>query len=308
MFRLVLLALIALLSSGCVTSRPSGMTVTPQDDSLARRVAAFAGSSGAHFGVVIEHLESGRRLAWNENERFELASVAKVGLLTEAVARIREGKLTLSERWTVEKNDLAAGSGLLDEFDPGLTPTVRDILRVMIAVSDNTAANIVYDRMTPAAVNVRLESLGFRTLRVLSRIPDREPKETVNSRWKGLRLGEASPAELALFYKRMANGGLLDAEGSKLIYELMKTPRSLDRLMRFIRDREGVTWAGKSGTMDGVRCDSGILTTSKGTFVMVALASRVPDGPRANTAMAEIARAVVDTWSRSLPDVTPLLR
>jgi hypothetical protein len=55
--------------------------------------------------------------------------------------------------------------------------------------------------------------------------------------------------------------------------------------------------------MDGVRCDSGILTTKKGTFVLVALASKVPDGPKANTAMAEMAREIVDSWSRTLPDL-----
>src|ERR1035441_6089609 len=162
--RLVLLAESLLFLSSCTTI-PSSLHVTPPAASLARRVAKLAASSGARMGIVALHVESGRRLELNADDEFEAASVIKVALLTEAAALEREGRFDLTDRWRLTAKNVAAGSGMLDEFDPGLTPTNRDLLQLMIAISDNTAANRFIDLFGAEAVNARMAALGLPGIR-----------------------------------------------------------------------------------------------------------------------------------------------
>ncbi|MDL1951360.1 hypothetical protein FBQ97_16320, partial [Acidobacteria bacterium ACD] len=123
---------------------------------------------------------------------------------------------------------------------------------------------------------------------------------------KSVRAREEAARQEALA-RQVEQRKALVAEASRLLLELLAWPKSLDRLFRTFRDDEGVSWAGKSGTMRGIRGDSGILTTRKGTFVLAAFVDGVDDdrggGPRANTAMAEAAREVVESWSATLPDL-----
>ena len=136
------------------------------------------------MGIVALHVESGRLLELNADDEFEAASLIKIAVLTEAVALEREGRFDLTDRWKLTARNVAAGSGMLDEFDPGLTPTNRDLLQLMIAVSDNTAAERFIDLFGAEAVNARMAALGLPGIRLVGRIPSRE-----RSRRSGLPSG-----------------------------------------------------------------------------------------------------------------------
>lgn len=293
-----------LISLSSCTTIPASLHVTPADAPLARRVAKLAAASEAHMGFVALHVESGRSLTLNADEPFEAASVIKIALLAEAAARASEGALDLTGRWTLAAASVAAGSGMLDEFDPGLQPTNRDLLSLMVAISDNTAANRFIDLFGRDAVNARMAKLGLPGIRLLGRIPDRgkEPPK-----WEPL--GVLTPRDTAEFYRRVATGALLGPEPDGLIARLLAVQHARDRLPRLLLDGEGASWAGKSGSYGSVRNDSGILTTRKGRFVLVALADRIPDRKgataRSTRAMGDIAAAVVADWSASLPDLAP---
>src|SRR5258706_5774236 len=173
--RAVALALLLLL--GACAAPPSGLTLTPADSSLATRVADVAGTAGGRFGIAALHIESGRRLEWNAAESFEAASVIKLALLVEAAARIADGTLDPGARWTLTERRKAAPSSLLDDFDPGLAPTERDLLMLMIARSDNTAANRFIDLFGAETVNKRMERLGFPEKRPLGHLPAPHPRD-----------------------------------------------------------------------------------------------------------------------------------
>jgi beta-lactamase class A len=286
------------------TTIPASLHVTPADAPLARRVAKLAAASGAHMGIVALHVESGRSLTLNADESFEAASVIKIALLAEAAARASEGSLDLTGRWTLTAASVAAGSGMLDEFDPGLQPTNRDLLSLMVAISDNTAANRFIDLFGRDAVNARMARLGLPGIRLLGRIPDRAAEP---AKWEPL--GVLTPRDTAEFYRRVATGTLLGPGPDGVIATLLAVQHTRDRLPRLLLDGNGASWAGKTGSYGGVRNDSGILTTHKGRFVLVALADRIPDEKgattRATRAMGALAAAVVTEWSASLPDVAP---
>ncbi len=295
-----------LLSLSSCTTVPASLHTLPANTPLARRVAALAAKSGAHVGLVALHVESGRRLELDADEAFEGASVIKIALLAEAVALEREGRFDLTDRWKLTAKNVAAGSGMLDEFDPGLTPTNRDLLQLMVAISDNTAADRFIDLFGADAVNARMAALGFPGIRLVGRIPNRgqEPPK-----WPPL--GSMTPRDTAEFYRRLATRSLTGAAGDRLLATFLATQHSHDRLPRLLLDESGTSWAGKTGSYGGVRNDSGILTTKKGRFVLVAFLDRIPDvkGAPATAvrAMGEIAAAIVNAWSAALPDLPPVV-
>ncbi|MBK9373743.1 MAG: serine hydrolase [Holophagales bacterium] len=289
----------------CATAPPRELFVSPPSEPLARRVARHAEASGARMGVVALHVESGRELRWRDTETFEGASIVKLALLVEALARSREGTLELYERWPVPPGAVAAGSGVLDEFGPWLAPTRRDLLRLMMALSDNTSANHFIDAFGAETVNCRMAELGLAGIELVGRIPDLGSPEE-DAPWEPL--GRMTPRDTAELWRRAATGTLLDRESSHLAMRLAANPRTANRIPRLLASLPGNAWAGKTGTMSGVRADSGVLTTPKGTFVFAIFADRIPGGGSlaANHAMGEIAREVVDAWSKDLPDRPPI--
>lgn len=300
----MLAAIVPLLAS-CATAPPRDLLVVPSSEPLARRVARHAETSGARMGVVALHVESGRELRWRDTEPFEGASIVKLALLVEALARSREGTLELYERWLLPSRAVAAGSGVLDEFEPWLAPTQRDLLRLMLALSDNTSANHFIDTFGAESVNCRMAGIGLAGIELVGRIPDLGSPEE-DAPWKPL--GRMTPRDTAELWRRAATGTLLDRESSRLAMRLAANPRTANRIPRLLASRPGYAWAGKTGTMSGVRADSGVLTTPKGTFVLAIFADEIPGGGSlaANNAMGEIARDIVDEWSRDLPDRAPI--
>jgi beta-lactamase class A len=118
------------------------------------------------MGVCVRDLASGQELGVCMDEPLPMASVCKVPVLVTAFRASDAGRLDLAER--VEFTDACRcfGSGLFNAFDPGIHPTVRDLLLMMIVVSDNAATDLVVDRLTPEGVTACMRDLGFRDIRV----------------------------------------------------------------------------------------------------------------------------------------------
>ena len=270
-------------------------------------VASASARCGCRIGVAAKHLESGRTYEHLAEAEFEGASVTKIAVLTEAMAASREGRVSLADRWTMTESEKADGSGVLVMLDDGLAPTWSDLLTLMIGPSDNTATNAWIERLGIASINTRMESLGLSHVRLLGTLPAYARREEEPSPWKGFRFGLLTPRDVAAWYERVARGELLDAESSGRIFGYLdKDPTRLRAARRFSSD---ALWAGKSGTMSGVRNDSGILRTKKGRFVLVvftdgsaASAPNAADHPSV-IAIADVAKAIGDAWSLALPDL-----
>jgi len=259
------------------------------------------------MGVAARHLESGRSYERNAEEEFESASVIKIAVVTEAIARVRAGEIDLADRWMLTAEKKADGSGTLLILDPGLNPTWSDLITLMIGPSDNTATNAWIERLGIEKINARMASLGFSRIRLFSLIPALSRAREEPSPWSGFKLGAITPRDVAEWMARVARGELLDAEASKRIFEYLdKDPSRLRIARRFPSE---ALWAGKTGSMRGVRNDTGILRTKKGRFALTVLT----DGSKAEgessadhpsvLAIADVAKAIVDAWSAQLPDL-----
>ena len=295
-----------LLSCASTATAPRPPAAVGSLSPIDAAVDAGSRACSCRIGVAARHVESGLAYDRLAGERFEAASVIKIAVLTEAMAAAREGRVDLAERWTLTPSNKGSESGWLRLFDAGLEPTWNDLATLMIGPSDNTATNAWIERLGIGAINARMESLGFPGLKVLSVLPWLDPS-VPGPRWSGLRFGDATPGETAEWFSRVATGDLLDEEASGRIFRYLDTAPSRARIAR--RFSSAALWAGKTGTMSGVRNDSGILRTGKGRFVLVVFTDGSPDASDsapihpAAVAMGDIARTIVDEWSRNLPDV-----
>jgi beta-lactamase class A len=125
---------------------------------LDAELARFPGRAG----VWVKHLTSGDEAGVRADEVFNSASVIKLAVLVLAYREADSGALALGERITLKKDDVRGGSGIFRYHDPGLQPTLRDVLLQMVVTSDNTATDVAIARVGGVArVNAWLSEAGY---------------------------------------------------------------------------------------------------------------------------------------------------
>lgn len=125
---------------------------------LDAEVARFPGLAG----VWVKHLPSGEEAAVRGDAGFNSASVIKIPVLALAMRMADANRISLTERVTLMQQDYVGGSGIFRYNDPGLQPTLRDVLLQMIITSDNTATDVAIGKVGGvAAVNAWLREAGY---------------------------------------------------------------------------------------------------------------------------------------------------
>jgi beta-lactamase class A len=118
-------------------------------------------------GIYVKHLGTGEEAAVRPDVAFEAQSVIKLAVAIRSYQLADEGLLHLDERVRVTRSDFAVGTGVLQYFQEGLTPTVRDLVTAMIVVSDNTAAGLLLARIGGVAgLNAWLAASGYPQTRL----------------------------------------------------------------------------------------------------------------------------------------------
>ena len=155
-----------------------------------RALDAIVAQAGGEVALAAMNLTSGEEVARNAERSMPTASVFKLPLLVEVFRQAEEGALDLDERVTLGAEDVVMGSGILRDFGPGLQPTLRDLAMMMVIVSDNSATNLLLDRVGgPRQVNATMSELGLPSIVVHRRIMFGEI--TTNG-----SLAEAAPRDL----------------------------------------------------------------------------------------------------------------
>src|SRR3954466_1268472 len=126
-------------------------------------------SVNATWGIYVKSLESGEEIAIDADRQMETMSTIKIPLMIEALEQVKAGKFKLTDKYTFVEGDSQPGTGTIQRLDPGAVMTVKDLITMMIIVSDNTATEVLY-RMVggPDAVNARMQSLGLKTTRAMN--------------------------------------------------------------------------------------------------------------------------------------------
>jgi beta-lactamase class A len=247
------------------------------------------------MGVAIMDLTDGRTLLLNPDAVFAQASSIKVTVLAELYRQQQEaelgqpGKAKLSDLYTVSASDLVADSFIMGGLTPGVTRvTNRDLATFMVAVSDNSATNVLIDRVGIANVNAMLDSLGLTHTRLQRKMMD------VKAAQAG-RENLSTPRDMMTLFAFLQQGKLLNKSLTDDFFKVLGTPKQSD-IPRFIPD--GIVCANKPGELAGVRNDVGIVFVPNRPFVIAVMTAYLKREQDGDDAIAKIAGAAYDYFDR----------
>ena len=244
-------------SSPGPTPAPSPTPAPTPPDWLDRRVRAEVAAFQGNVQLYAKNLDTGAVYSFGGDERVRTASTIKIAVMVEAWAQVAEGRAKWSDELTLTKEKKVSGAGILPELDEGLRLTLRDGVRLMMTLSDNTATNLVVDRLTADAVNARMASLGLREVRLMRKVggggESEEGKRPENKRFG---LGRATPREWVVLMEKLERGEVVSAEASKEMLDLMKREQGTNGIWRALWR---VPKATKSGALDALRSNVGII-------------------------------------------------
>jgi beta-lactamase class A len=241
------------------------------DDQVKPLVASFKGK----VSLFAKNLDTGETYAFSADERVRTASTIKIAVMIEAFARVAEGKIKWTDEVVLTKEKKVSGSGILTELSDGLHLTLRDAVNLMMILSDNTATNLVLEVLTTDAVNVRMEALGFKNIKIMRRIGSGgESVAGKDPENKKYGLGMATPREMVVVMERLERGEIISPAASKEMIDLMKREQGRNAIGRSLWT---VPMASKYGALDRLRSAVGILYTKKGKIAMAISCDEMPE-------------------------------
>lgn len=247
----------------------------PAADSLDERVKAEIAPFKGKVSVFAKNLDTGATYALNADERVRTASTIKIAVMVEAFARVAEGKAKWTDELLLTKEKKVSGSGILFELSDGLHLTLRDGVNLMMLLSDNTATNLVLDVLTTDSVNARMESLGFKQIKILRKIggggDSVAGKDPDNKRFG---LGFATPHEMVMLMEKLERGEIISVAASKEMIELMKREQARYAIGRSLWN---VPMASKYGALDRLRSAIGIIYSKNGRIAMAITCDDMPE-------------------------------
>jgi len=239
------------------------------------RVKPLVGSFKGKVSLFAKNLDTGETYALNPDERVRTASTIKIAVMIETFARVAEGKIKWTDEVVLTKEKKVSGSGILNELSDGLHLTLRDAVNLMMILSDNTATNLVIDVVTTDAVNARMESIGFKNIKIMRRVGSGgESVAGKDPENKKFGLGMATPREMVLVMEKLERGEIVSPAVSKEMIDLMKREQGRSAIGRSLWS---VPMASKYGALDRLRSAVGILYTKKGKIAMAISCDEMPE-------------------------------
>ncbi len=208
------------------------------------------------LGVAIEDLTTGQRFLLHGDSIFPQASSIKIAVLAELYHQAKQsaegasGKAKLTDLYTVRATDLVQDSDIMGGLTPGVTQlTNRDLATMMVAVSDNSATNVLFDRLGMENVNALLDGLGLHNTKLRRKMMD------VKAATEG-RENISTPQDMLTLLEQIYQGKVLNKEMTADFFKMLSTPKD-SFIPRDLPD--GLQIANKPGELEAVRNDSGIV-------------------------------------------------
>jgi beta-lactamase class A len=288
---------------GGAPARPAAAAVRADTAALRRVLDSLAAAHHGVVGYAVHNLETGERLSRRGDETFPTASLIKVSILVTVFDLVEKGRLSLDDPLTVLKIDQVPGSGVLQYLHPGMTITVRDAAWLMSALSDNTATNLLLDKVAIRRVWEKMDSLGLHNTKVHSKVFLRLASVAPDSSAK-YGLGVTTPNEMARLFALLAEGKAVSAKADSQMVDILAQNTDGNLLQRYAG---GVRAAHKTGMVDSVRTECSLwflparvvacVLTKQNTDTRWVLDSEP------QLTMARMGEAIVSAWRRR-EDVT----
>ena len=319
-------ALLPLLAGLLFAAHAAALTAaqsSPQAEShseLQSQVAQIAARHHGQVAVFARDLKTGQTVSLRPDEPVQTASVIKLAILYEAMRQIRAGRAHWSDRVILVKDNQTAGSGVLGFFDTPAALTLKDVLFMMVIVSDNTATNAAIDKIGLDAINSQMGRLGLKNTWLYKKIgkPAIAPMPADQKRFG---LGKTTAREMATLMQRIVTCRLGDDDAPPtsadravcgIALHMLRSQFYRDGVPRYLETvdttEEESAIANKIGALDAVRNDVDAVATKNGLLILCIFTwdnadKSWTDDTEAYLTTAKIAKRIVDTWSPGGLDV-----
>ncbi len=291
---------------------------------LEREIARLGQTSGGITGASIIHLETGRRVSLNGDQRFPMASSYKVPIAVQLLTLVDDGKIRLDQMIEIRPSDLHPGSGTLTNLfkQPGLALSVRNLMELMLLISDNSATDVCLRLAGGApAVTARMNQLGISGITVsrptiglisdwlgvseadwsstefkYKRSLDPEGRKAASAKFDADPRDTSTPDAMTALLEKIFRKSLLKPESAELLYDIMRRCQTGDARLKGILPA-GTEVAHKTGTIGGTTNDIGIITLPDNAghvAISIFIKSSEKEVPQRERTIAEIARAAHD--------------
>jgi len=281
----------------------------PQPSPISRlqsNIERITRSVNAKWGIYLKCIETGEEIAINADEPMDTMSVIKIPLMVGAFRQIEEKKFTLADRVTLKESDKRPGTGVIRSLDAGASLTIKDLLTLMIIVSDNTATDLVFEKVGgPGAVNKLMQDYKLNTIKATG---------TTDAWFKALRaapsamkfhqdakapFGISSARDMGRLLEKIEKGEAVNKSASEQMLQIMRGQVYSSRLPKYVT---GFRLPHKTGDfLPYIGNDVGIMESdTHHVIICVFTAQHYGIGPNLEDAIARIAEQVANYFSYRL--------
>ena len=241
------------------------------------------------LGVTIVDLTDSHQYNLHADDVYPQASSIKIAVLAELYRQAQQGKLKLTDFYTVTASDLVPDSDIMGGLTPGVTKlTLRDLATIMVAVSDNSATNVLIDRVGMDNVNTLMTSLGLPHTRLRRKMMD------LKAAGEG-RENVSTPREMATLLEQLYRGKVLNKEMTDDFFKVLSTHKD-SWIPRYLP--EGLKIANKPGSLEGVRNDSGVIFLEHRPYIICVMTTYLRHESDGEDAIAHISQAAYRMFDR----------
>jgi beta-lactamase class A len=281
--------------------------------SLQNTIEDLCASFPGVAGVAARNLTTGERIGVNEETSFPTASMIKIMVLLELVRACARGQAQMWERMSLQNSDRTLGSGLIVDLDEGLGLTLRDLAVLMMSISDNTATNMLIDRLGKGAINQAIREAGMARTELRNKIDFELIKESNDN------LAVTAPADFADFLAALRRGEIIPEPQVEQMLGIMRIQKYIEPMRKLLPfnpygpefgEIQDVWVASKTGSLKGARCEGGLVHARGTEWSLCVMSKDCPDNTWTsdNTGVrfiSQVSRAVFDAWAPEAPPAEP---
>lgn len=282
---------------------------------LELQVQSIAAEHHGNVALFAENLKTHQTVSISPDTPVQTASVIKLAILYEALEQVRNGKAHFDDKITLTAADQVPGSGVLHLFNAPLTLTLKDVLTMMIIMSDNSATNLVIDHLGLENIDWRIAELGLKDTYLYKKIfTPAPPGMVMPADQKRFGLGKTTAREMAELMTKIVQCDLAepgnpaqpgDQALCEVAWKMLHLQFYRSAIPRYLDGMPGATSdsiANKTGSLDAVRNDVAAISTKNGMVIISAFTfdnkdrSWVAD-QEGELTIAKLARAIIQSWS-----------
>lgn len=237
--------------------------------------------------LCIKNLSTGKTFSYNEDVIFPSASIIKLLIMCEILRKVKIGRLKLDDKITINDDKKTHGDGFLKYLEPGHSFSVKELVTIMIILSDNTAANILIDMAGINDINAFSAELGLKNTILKRKMMDfdaaRKGKENLTC-----------AKDICTYFDLLYQGKIIDSFYSKLMIDILKKQHIDGRINLYLP--QNITLAHKTGTLCNLEHDAGILYTAESDYIMCIFTKEGESNGKCREFIGNIAKSFYDEY------------